>query len=107
MAGIDNLGPLDRARLLPPTRWIISNEGNVATISRHVISGITPACRIFGSERNVIASVVEASRYDAYKRVELYAGVLRSNLICKNVPKCIAYSYVCKKRERNSVMFRV
>lgn len=50
MAGIDNSGPLDRAGLLPPTWWIISNEGDIATISRHVISGIT-ARRIFESER--------------------------------------------------------
>lgn len=87
MAGIDNSGPLDRARLLSPTRRIISNEGDVAAISRHVISGITPACRIFGSEGNVIASAVEASRYDAYART--IAPVLRSNLE-KNAPKCIA-----------------
>lgn len=69
-AGIHNSGPLDRAGLLPPTRRIISNEGDIATISRHVISGITLACRIFESERSVIASAVAASRYDAYARVE-------------------------------------
>jgi len=51
--------------------WIISNEGDVAAAaaaSWRVISGITPAYRIFGSERNVIASAVKASRYDARAR---------------------------------------
>lgn len=62
MTGIDNSSPVYRANLPRATRWIISNEDNVATVSWHVISGITPAHQIFGSEQNVIASAVEASR---------------------------------------------
>lgn len=41
MTGIDNSSPVYRASPPRATRWIISNEDNVAIVSRRVISGIT------------------------------------------------------------------
>lgn len=72
MAGIDNSSPAHHPQSsVSGGWWIISNEGDVAAAaaaSWRVISGITPAYRIFGSEQNVIASAVKASRYDARAR---------------------------------------